>query len=229
MKVILALLLPLFSISSLRANQKDSLNSPEPRFFISLSAGGLHSSSDIGPIKLDNTTINILPFFGYRIDRFVFGFGINSSYIIKNSEELDLIKGFYTKKDRVKEFSVMPTIKYYSKFNVVIAVSYIYGKGFGEQTFPLYFNYANYNAHTSSKSEIIGIGATLGYAFKAGKSFLIEPHVGYYNSSIKTDFVLKSDPARNNLYYQANSYTTQYSENEKRTNYFFGIGITYRL
>lgn len=229
MKILLVLFLSLFTISGLRANQKDSLNSHVPKFFISLSASGIHSNTEIGFSKLANTTLNILPFIGYRIDRFVFGFGFSNSYIIKNTEEFDYTNGFETQSERGKEFSLMPTIKYYSKFNLVIAVSYLYGKGFGDLKFPLYFNYGNYNVHTRSKSEIIGAAATIGYAIKAGKSFLIEPQLSFYNTTINTDYISKAEPTGYNYYYQTNPYTNKYSGKEKRKDFLLGIGITYRF
>lgn len=219
----------MITISVVQATPKDSLNSPVPRFFISFGASGSHLNTETILTQFASTTINVIPFFGYRIDRFVFGFGFNNSYYKKNSVELDLFNGFYNKTESGKEFSLMPTVKYYSKINVIISASYIYGKGFGDLITPVFYSYGNYNVLTSSKSEIVGAAGTIGYTIKAGKSFLIEPHVGFNYTTINTDYTERAELAGYNLYTYSKPYSSKYSHEVNRKEFLVGIGITYRF
>ena len=108
------------------------------------------------------------------------------------------------------------------------------GKAGGEQTTPL----LNYNLYTTSISyltinntnTIVGGEIGLGYAIKAGKSFLIEPTISFQKTKIEASYSYNPNALNQ---YNVQGYNvpskSKYSETKNYSILYFGIGTIYRF
>jgi hypothetical protein len=116
--------------------------------------------------------------------------------------------------------SFFPIVRFYSKFGLFLSSSFSFGIGKGNTKYPTSISRTITYASFDSESKLWSANFGLGYAIKAGKSFLIEPQISY-NYMNKT--------TTNNL-----NNTIQYSlfpsnTNTTNSNIFLGFGITYRF
>jgi hypothetical protein len=232
--LVIILLIPYFATIA-QTSEPEAI----PKNYIGINLSGNYAKNTIKTSTKTQIIASTTPFYWRRIKRFVFGTGISFGYAfskIPTYYNSSNVKYFDT--DKYFALSIVPTIRYYSKYNLFITASFIAGKGKGEIITP-YNNYSIFNYSSSYSitniqknytSNIIGWDIGLGYAIKAGKSFLIEPTFSFQKTIKDTYYTYYNLPTSimQNSYY-SNSLFTNYMESRDNTNFYFGIGTTYRF
>jgi hypothetical protein len=216
-KLLTFILLISFSGLFAQKNQADSI----PKKYIGINFNGAYSASEITSTDNKKIVINTAPFYGYRIKNFVLGAGIGYNYQHNKYPAIYSTSGtliFATNNNH--EINVFPIVRYYSKSGLYLSSSFSYGIGKGNTNYPISFSRTTTYESFDSESKLWSANFGLGYAIKAGKSFLIEPQISYHYINKTTT---------NNL-----NNTIQYSlfpSNTSTTNanIFLGFGITYRF
>jgi hypothetical protein len=212
-----AILFITFSGLMAQNSQTDSIS----KKYIGVNFNGAYSAADITSTDNKQILINSTPFYGYRIKNFVIGAGIGYNYQHNKYPAIYSTSGpliFAT--NNYHEISVFPIVRFYSKFGLFLSSSFSFGIGKGNTKYPTSISRTITYASFDSESKLWSANFGLGYAIKAGKSFLIEPQISY-NYMNKT--------TTNNL-----NNTIQYSlfpsnTNTTNSNIFLGFGITYRF
>lgn len=222
MKIFILNLLLLLPVSSLMA--QDAEIEIIPKNYVGINFAGMYSTNEVSANKQTQLMLNGAPFYGRRVKRFVFGLGVGAGYnynkVPYNSYN-GLKSNYATEKST--ELLLSPTIRYYTKLNLFLTGSFNIGKGIGESSTPVISGRDVYYYNVDNTSNIIGGSLGMGYAIKAGKSFLIEPQI-----LIQKTF--------NEIYYE--TYTSlpsiffnNYNYKVKRDylNVLIGLGTIYRF
>lgn len=209
-----------------------------PKNYIGINLSGSYSKLTIKTNTRTQLNVSTSPFYGRRIKKFVFGTGLSFGYIFDK-----IPTGYktgnmeYFDKDQIFVLSIAPTIRYYSKYNLLLSASFIAGMGKGE-TITQYINYSNFNklaiSHINKDytANIIGWEIGIGYAFKAGKSLLIEPLISYQKTTIDAFYnyspsVSQTSTQQGSYYYP--NFFKDYRESRDYSLFSFGIGTTFRF
>lgn len=229
-----AILFITFSGLMAQNSQTDSI----PKNYIGINLSGNYSNLYIKSNTWTHLNVATTPFYGRRIKRFVFGTGISFDYTFdKAPSSFSSNQSKYFETEKNIALLLVPTIRYYSKFNLFITASFIAGKGKGEHTIPIVsqntYSLGLYDQIIAFENSLIGGEIGIGYAIKAGKSFLIEPKISFQKILIDAEYKYTLNPLSiYNIpgYTYGNNLPNSYYIYETRdvSNFIFGIGVIYR-
>ena len=195
-----------------------------PKNYVGINLSGVYSTNTVNSGKQTILNINTAPFYGRRVNNFVFAIGMSIGYNQSKFPYSSTTYGSGTyRTEKAIELLVLPTIRYYTKFKLFFAGSFEIGKGFGESSTPFIDNRSINYRNMEYTSDIIGGAIGIGYAIEAGKSFLIEPLISVQKIFNVANY--KYNTANPNIYYPS------YNFNSK-TNYLnfnISLGTTYRF
>jgi hypothetical protein len=191
----------------------------EPKKYIGISLNGYYSANTVRSNTQKQFSISTAPFFGFRVKKFVFGTAVGVGY---NYVKTPYASYLYSTKKTI-EITLLPTIRYYTKFNLFLTSSFIIGRGKGETISPFSDSRSITYTNLVYTSKIIGGSVGLGYAIKAGKSFLIEPQISFQKTYHDADYEYNNTST---TFYLTNY---KYSENRDYSNFYAGLGTIYRF
>ena len=168
-------------ISMLQLSAQSNETEKTPRNYIGINAGGNYHVPSLSS-KQKEIQLYAAPFYGYKVKKFVLGLGLNYGFQYATFEGSSYYNGVYYVKSNLHELSISPIIRYYTKKGVFITSSFLLGIGKQSYEAPSLNYYTRYSiTYENRKIESQHWGANLGigYAIKAGKSFLIEPLLSY--------------------------------------------------
>lgn len=212
--IYLMLIMPLYQVYAQTAEVEEL-----PKKYIGLNLNGIYSAPDISSTDEKQILLNTAPFFGYSVKNFVFGAGLNYSY------QHNKYKAIYTNTGSIafatsnyNEISFFPIVRYYTKLGLFGTSSFNYGIGKGKSDYPSSISRTTAYTTLNSESKFWSANIGIGYAIKAGKSFLIEPQIVYQY----TDKTTTNKSSNSYLYSLYNP-----STNTTTTNILLGFGLTY--
>jgi uncharacterized membrane protein len=207
-----------------------------PKNYIGINFSGNYSKLTINKITSSQLSVSGTPYYGLRVKNFVLGTGISFGYIFNktpnNYNSNNLLDD--NKTEKIFTLTLIPTIRHYSKYNFFITASFFAGKGKREEITPYQDNTApGYTViATITRSytvNIIGGDLGIGYAIKAGKSFLIEPTFSFQKMKMNFEYNENFNVSYTNYLSSINSRNYIYSESKDYSIFNFGIGTTYRF
>jgi hypothetical protein len=195
-----------------------------PKNYIGINLSGNYSANAVNSGKQTLLNLNAAPFYGYRVKNFVFALGLGVGYNFNKFPYSSIAygPGIY-RTEKAIELLILPTIRYYSKFNLFLTGSFNIGKGFGDSHTPFIDGRSVNYRNLDYTSNIIGGSVGIGYAIKAGKSFLIEPLISVQRIYNKSDYNFNT--TNPNIYLPSYNYNS----NTVYLNLYFGLGSTYRF
>lgn len=197
MKAPLIILLFLANFSINFAQNSDTTSNK--RRYIGLNFSGNYVFQAINSTDDSNFNLNTSPFVGFKKKNFVLGAGIIYGF---SQESTELYFGYnllnVNSTTTMHNLGIYPIVRYYSKFGLFFSSALMYGIGREVTKYPNITSRTSTTITNKFESNFLIANFSLGYAIKAGKSFLVEPQISYsyfdrsYNNSANLLYARKS-------------------------------------
>lgn len=222
MKILLLNLIFLIPFSCLIA-QNAEVESTQKNY-VGINFGGIYSKIEVKSNSQTKLILNAAPFYGRSVKRFVFGIGASFGYNYNKTPQSSYYgNNTYYNTEKNIEYVLLPTIRYYTKFNLFLTSSFNIGIGTGASSTPVLNARDIYYFHMDNSNTIIGASFGIGYAIKAGKSFFIEPQISV--QKIYNEISYNAYPSAPSIYFD----NYRYKVNKEFLNVLIGLGTTYRF
>ncbi|HRG59562.1 MAG TPA: autotransporter outer membrane beta-barrel domain-containing protein [Bacteroidia bacterium] len=197
MRAPLIILLFLANFSTNLAQNVDTTSNK--RRYIGLNLSGNYLFQSINSTDDSKLNLNTSPFIGFKKKNFVLGAGIIYGF---SQEATNVYFGNnfanVNATTTVHNLGIYPIVRYYSRYGLFFSSALMYGIGREITKYPNFTSRTATTITNKSESNFLIANFSLGYAIKAGKSFLVEPQISYsyfdrsYNNSANLLYVRNS-------------------------------------
>jgi hypothetical protein len=195
-----------------------------PKNYVGINLGGMFATNKISTNRQTKLMLNGAPFYGRRLKKFVIGITTSIGYSLNKIPQNSYTSSatYYTT-EKSYEILLSPTLRYYTKYNIFFSGLFHIGRGRGENSYPVLNAREIYYYNSNFNSSIMGGTLGIGYAIKAGKSFLIEPQISVQKIYSELNYSIYTSSY--SIYYSNFNYKTK----SNYLNLLIGIGTTYRF